>query len=82
MKITFLKEKFLNHCRGRGSISMDKRGTFVYDQNQTILCRKVLKICSPITAEMAFSYRVVLLQKGHFLSSKRGRSFKKYFFRF
>jgi hypothetical protein len=23
----------------------------------------------------------LLLQKGHFLSSKRGRSFKKYFFR-
>jgi hypothetical protein len=26
-------------------------------------------------------YRALILETGHFLSSKRGRSFKKYFFR-
>jgi hypothetical protein len=30
-------------------------------------------------SEMVFT-ESILLQKGHFLSSKRGRSFKKYFF--
>jgi hypothetical protein len=33
-----------------------------------------------ITSEMAFT-ESLLLQKGNFLSCKRGRSFKKYFFR-
>jgi hypothetical protein len=33
-----------------------------------------------ITSEMAFT-ESLLLQKGHFLASKRGRSFKKYIFR-
>jgi hypothetical protein len=32
-----------------------------------------------ITSEMAFT-ESLLLQKGRFLSRKRGRSFKKYFF--
>jgi hypothetical protein len=31
---------------------------------------------------MAFYTETLLLQKGHFLSSKRGRSFKKFFFSF
>jgi hypothetical protein len=47
------------------------RGTFVYDQNQTILCRepneKFLKYGVSITSEMAFT-ESSLLQKGHFLS--------------
>jgi hypothetical protein len=33
-----------------------------------------------ITSEMTFT-ESLLLQKGHFLSSKRGLSFKKYFSR-
>jgi hypothetical protein len=65
------------HFESGGALS--KRGTFVYDQNQTILCRSraernLLKIWSLYDVGNG-------LQKGHFLSSKRGRSFKKYFFR-
>jgi hypothetical protein len=64
-----------------------KRGTFVYDQNQTILCRsraerKFLKIWVSIFYNVGNGhYRALILETGHFLSSKRGRSFKKYFFR-
>ena len=61
-----------------------QKGHFcIYDQNQTILCRsqaerKFLKTMESqsITSEMAFT-ESLLLQKGHFLSCKRGRSFKK-----
>ena len=42
--------------------------------------RKFLKYGVSILLEITFT-ESLLLQKGHFLSSKRGRSFKKYFFR-
>jgi hypothetical protein len=42
--------------------------------------RKFLKNGVSITSEMTFT-ESLLLQKGHFLSSKRGLSFKKYFSR-
>ena len=71
------------HFESGGALA--KRGTFVYDQNQTILCRsraerKCLKIWSLYNVGNGFT-ESLLLQKGHFLSSKRGRLFKKYFFR-
>jgi hypothetical protein len=71
---------------------VDRRGigpkghvrTFVYNQNQTILCRssraerKIFqKYGVSITSEMAFT-ESLQLQKGYFLSSKK---YKRYFFR-
>jgi hypothetical protein len=76
--------------RGRGSISKVeghwpkgallymtkmKRFHFVHEPNENFW-----KYGISITSEMAFT-ESLLLQKGHFLSRKRGRSFKKYFFR-
>ena len=47
-----------------------KRGTFVHDQNQTILCRSRAERVS-ITSEMAIT-ESLLLQKGHFFRSLNG----------
>jgi hypothetical protein len=87
--VYFIIPHFHRHQRPRKHYesggALAKRGTFVYDQNQTILCRSraernFLKICSfSITSEMVFT-ESLLVQKGHFLSNKRGRSFNKYFF--
>ena len=69
------------HFRSGGALV--KRGTFVYDQNQTILCRSQAKrkFGVSITSEMVLT-ESLLLRKGHFFPAvKRGRSFKKYFFR-
>jgi hypothetical protein len=41
---------------------------------------KIFENMQSITSEMAFT-ESLLLRKGHFLSRKRGRLFKKYFFR-
>jgi hypothetical protein len=52
-----------------------KRFYDVHEPNE-----KFLKYGVSITSEMAF-IESLLLRKGHFLSRKRGRLFKKYFFR-
>jgi hypothetical protein len=52
-----------------------KRFYVVHEPNEN-----VWKYGISMTSEMAF-IESLLLQKGHFLSSKRGRLFKKYFFR-
>ena len=76
------------HFESGGALA--KRGTFVYDQNQTIFmsftsrtkCHEhFCKYGVSITSEMAFTESLLLQKGGHFLSSKRGLSFKKYFFR-
>jgi hypothetical protein len=76
-------QKPRKHFESGGALT--KRGTFVYDQNQTILwCsraeRKFFKIWSLYNVGNGL-YESLLLRKGHFLSRKRGRLFKKYFFR-
>ena len=53
-----------------------KRFYDVHEPNENFL-----KYGVSITSEMAFT-ESLLLRKGHFLSRKRGRLFKKYFFRF
>jgi hypothetical protein len=67
--------------------ALAKRDTFVYDKksndfmsftSRTEMFENMESLY--ITSEMAFT-ESLLLQKGHFLSNKRGRSFKKYFFR-
>jgi hypothetical protein len=79
------QRRLWNHFESGGALA--GRGTFVYDQNQMILCpsqaeRKFLKYGVSTMSEMAFTESLVL-QKGHFLSSKKGTffPFKKYFFR-
>jgi hypothetical protein len=52
-----------------------KRFYDVHEPNENFL-----KYGVSITSEMAFT-EPLLLRKGHFLSRKRGRLFKKYFFR-
>jgi hypothetical protein len=52
-----------------------KRFYDVHEPNE-----KFLKYVVSITSEMAFT-ESLLMRKGHFLSRKRGRLFKKYFFR-
>ena len=52
-----------------------KRFYDVHDPNENFL-----KYGVSVTSEMAFT-ESLLLRKGHFLSRKRGRLFKKYFFR-
>ena len=52
-----------------------KRFYDVHEANENFL-----KYGVSITSEMAFT-ESLLLRKGHFLSRKRGRLFKKYFFR-
>ena len=64
---------------------IDQKGTFVYDQNQTILSRSraernFLKIWSLYNVGNGL-YRVFTTAKRAVLSRKRGRLFKKYFFR-
>ena len=71
------------HFESGGALT--KRGTFVYDQNQTILSRsraerKFLKIWSLYNVGNGL-YRVFTTAKRAVLSRKRGRLFKKYFFR-
>jgi hypothetical protein len=53
-----------------------KRFYDVHEPNENFL-----KYGVSITSEMAFTEESLLLRKGHFLSRKRGRLFKKYFFR-
>ena len=75
---------------GRGSISivevhLPKGGHFCIRPRSSNFMSftsrtKILKNGASITSEMNFT-ESLLLQKGHFLSSKRGRSFKKYFSR-
>ena len=70
------------HFESGGALT--KRGTFVYDQNQTILSRsraerKFLKIWSLYNVGNGL-YRVFTTAKRAVLSRKRGRLFKKYFF--
>jgi hypothetical protein len=90
---TDLWPKWTRLIRGRGSISKLEGhwpkgallGTFVYDQNQTILWRsraerKILKICSLYNVGNGL-YRVFTTAKRAFSFQKRGRLFKKYFFR-
>jgi hypothetical protein len=82
--------KHFNLTRGRGSISKEEghwpKGALLY---MTRIKRfydvhepngNFLKYGVSITSEMAFT-ESLLLRKGHFLSIKRGRLFKKYFFR-
>jgi hypothetical protein len=71
------------HFESGGALT--KRGTFVYDQNQTILSRsraerKFLKIWSLYNVGNGL-YSVFTTAKRAVLSRKRRRLFKKYFFR-
>jgi hypothetical protein len=56
-----------------------KSNDFMSFTSQTKMFWKYGAFIIFITSEMALT-ESLLLQKGHFLSSKRGRSFKKYFF--
>ena len=79
-------------CRGRGSISKVeghwRKGALLYmtkikvsNDSMSFMSRtKIFENMESITSETALT-ESLLLQKGHFHSSKRGRSFKKYFFR-
>ena len=75
-------EVFRKWCRG----ALAKRGTFVYDQNQTILCRsraerKILKMWNLYNVGNGLYGVFTTAKRALILSSKRGRLFKKYFFR-
>ena len=82
----------INQSRGRREVfrkwrGIGQKGHFCIWPNSTILCRsraerKFLKIWVSIFYNVGNGhYRALILETGHFLSSKRGRSFKKYFFR-
>jgi hypothetical protein len=73
MKLTSLTAEAAEAFRKWRGIG--QKGTFVYDQNQTILYRSRAerKFGVPMTLEMAFT-ESLLVQKGHFLSSPEKRA--------
>jgi hypothetical protein len=70
----------LKHFESGGALA--KKGTFVYDQNQTILCRSQAerKFLSLYNIGNGL-YRIFTTANRALYFQKKGRSFKKYFFR-